>query len=350
MASGLQAACDNPAMAQDDRFDDLIESLAGFHRSWLIYLGLELGLFAALRDAGERGLTPSELATATATHQPAIDVWAWAADAHRLTVLEDGRLTVESAIATVLLDDDRADFLGGQFAFSVGASLEHGGLVDVIRSGRPHPDRSATFHRSVERLNAQDTTLFLEQGVSSVPGLRQRLEAGIQVLDVACGGGGWLMAMAEAYPVIRGTGIEFDPEWLATARARIGGARLQHRITIEEGDPASVPAGGRYGLVYLQDVLHEMPDPAAALAGGWRVVEQGGWLVVLDWCLPSSWEEYRTRQGELLWGYQLDELYQGTSLLTRAGFERLFQAADLPAPERIELDAGATLFVLRREA
>jgi len=339
-------------MSMDDRFADLLDDLSGFYRSWIVYLGIETGLIAALRDASH-GLLVADLAQQAGCAPSTVDVWSRAGYAFGLLELDlsdEPRFRIDAELAAMLTDETRADFLGGQFAFSVGASLEHGGLVDVIRSGRPHPDRSATFHRSVERLNAQDTTLFLEQGVSSVPGLRQRLEAGIQVLDVACGGGGWLMAMAEAYPVIRGTGIEFDPEWLATARARIGGARLQHRITIEEGDPASVPASGRYGLVYLQDVLHEMPDPAAALAGGWRVVEQGGWLVVLDWCLPSSWEEYRTRQGELLWGYQLDELYQGTSLLTRAGFERLFQAADLPAPERIELDAGATLFVLRREA
>ena len=41
---GHRAACDNPAaMGHDDRFDDLIASLGGFHRSWLVYLGLELG-------------------------------------------------------------------------------------------------------------------------------------------------------------------------------------------------------------------------------------------------------------------------------------------------------------------
>ena len=49
--------CDNRAVGHDDRFDDLIASLGGFHRSWLIYLGMELGLFAALRRAGDGGLT-----------------------------------------------------------------------------------------------------------------------------------------------------------------------------------------------------------------------------------------------------------------------------------------------------
>jgi hypothetical protein len=54
-------------MGHDDRFDDLIESLGGFHRSWLVYIGLELGLFQRLRSEGPGGLTPAELADTTGT-------------------------------------------------------------------------------------------------------------------------------------------------------------------------------------------------------------------------------------------------------------------------------------------
>ena len=39
-------------MHLDDRFDDLVASLAGFHQAWLVYLGVELGLLARLRAAG----------------------------------------------------------------------------------------------------------------------------------------------------------------------------------------------------------------------------------------------------------------------------------------------------------
>ena len=39
-------------MPLDDRFDDLVTSLTGFYRAWVIQLGMELGLFARLREAG----------------------------------------------------------------------------------------------------------------------------------------------------------------------------------------------------------------------------------------------------------------------------------------------------------
>ena len=42
-------------MLLDDRFDDLVASLGGFHRTWYIVTGLELGLFAApARGRGRR--------------------------------------------------------------------------------------------------------------------------------------------------------------------------------------------------------------------------------------------------------------------------------------------------------
>ena len=79
--------CDNPpTMALDDRFDDLIASLGGFHRSWLVYLGLELGPLP--RGSGTRvrmASTASELAhRCRLLTTSAIEAWAWAADAHDL--------------------------------------------------------------------------------------------------------------------------------------------------------------------------------------------------------------------------------------------------------------------------
>ena len=45
LASRPHATIGRP-MHLDDRFDDLVDSLAGFHTAWLVYLGVELGLFA----------------------------------------------------------------------------------------------------------------------------------------------------------------------------------------------------------------------------------------------------------------------------------------------------------------
>ncbi len=350
VASGLRTACDNPAVAQDDRFDDLIESLAGFHRSWLIYLGLELGLFAALREAGERGLASSELATVTATHQPAIDVWAWAADAHRLTVLEDGRLTVEPAIATVLLDDDRADFLGGQFVHAVVASMDWGGMLDFFRTGVPTGSRPDRYRVAIERLTRQDIAVFFQEALAALPQLVVALAAGGRVVDVHCGGGRWLVAMARRFPNLDLVGVEFEADSVARARATVASAGLEDRIDIRQARATEPGDPGEFDLAYFQYALHQLADAPQVLRAAWAALRPGGSLVVLDWPLPSGPDEFRSRHGELIAGVHLDEVYQGTALATRDQFGAWFADAGLPAPTGIDLPSGAALFVLERPA
>ena len=75
----------------------------------------------------------------------------------------------------------------------------------------------------------------------------------------------------------------------------------------------------------------------------------GGRLLVLDWPLPSGQDEFRTRHGELIAGVQLDELYQGTALVTRDKFFDWFATADIPHPVVVDLPSGASLFVAERD-
>lgn len=100
-------------MRLDDRFDDLVTSLGGFHRTWYVYTGLELGLLARLREAGPAGLTVAELAARAGIDATLVGRWAWGADAHDLVQLLDGRVSVPDDVAAILLDADRPEYLGG---------------------------------------------------------------------------------------------------------------------------------------------------------------------------------------------------------------------------------------------
>lgn len=340
-------------MTVDERFEDLLGDLSGFYRSWLVYLGLELELLATLHGAADRGLTAEEVAAGARCAQGPVDGWCRAAFAYSLLELVDRdqavpRFRIDPDLAGVLLDEELPEYLGGQFVFTVGASIEHVGMVEFFRTGEPLAARSPRFHRAVEKLNSQDTTLFMDEGLSQLGPVVDTLRAGGSILDIACGGAGWLVAMAWEFPTATLTGIEFDPDWLQRARTRIRAEELDDRVTVEPLEPARLAWTDRFDLVYLQDVLHELPDPGATLTGAARALRPGGTLAVLDWCMPAEIEQYRTPHGELLWGYQLDELYQGTSLWTRDAFVDLFRAAGLGEPTLVELEAGATLFVWRR--
>lgn len=336
-------------MRLDDRFDDLVESLGGFYRTWYVVLGLELGFFDALRAARAAGLSSSELAARCGVEPSLTARWAWGADAHGLVETVDGRIQVPDDVARILLDADRPEFLGGQFQFAAVGSLDYDRLPEVFRTGRPAASRPDRYRVAIERLTVQDVAVFFEEVLGRFPQLVADLRPGSRCLDVHCGGGRWLVAMAQRFPGIRLVGVEFEPDSVARARATVAEAGLADRIAIEQGSMLAVGHPGEADLVYFQYALHQLPDPVGTLRSAWEAVRPGGWLVALDWYLPSDPEELRTRHGELIAGVQLDEMVQGTRLVTASEALGWFATAGLPVPELVDLPSGASVIVLHRE-
>jgi len=335
-------------MSLDDRFDDMVASLGGFYRTWYVFVGLELGLFARLREAAGAGMTAPELAEATGTDAGLVARWAWGADAHDLVEIDGDRMYLPDDTGSILLDPDRSEYLGGQFLHAATGSLDYGDLLDVFRSGRPQAARPDRYRIAIERLTVQDIAVFFQEVLAALPQLIVDLRAGAPVLDVHCGGGRWLIAMARRFPDITLIGVEFEPDSVARARANVAAAGLTDRITIEQDEITALDHVGEVQLAYFQYALHQLPDPAEALRSAWAAVRPGGWLVALDWYLPSDPDELRTRHGELIAGVQLDELLQGTRLVTRSEALGWFAAAGLPTPELIDLPSGASAIVAQR--
>jgi len=335
-------------MRTDDRFEDLVVSLGGFYRTWYVYVGLELGLLQSIRDAGLNGITAAELARRTSTEPGLIGDWARGADAHDLVRIDDGRLTVTDDVAQVLLDADRPEYLGGQFLHAATGSLDYAQLLDVFRTGTPVAKRPDRYRASIERLTVQDIAVFFQEVLASVPDLVVDLKPGARILDVHCGGGRWLIAMARRFPGTQLVGVEFEPDSVSRARANVASAVLTDRIAIEHGAVDAIGHTGQFDLAYFQYALHQLPDAPAPLRSAWDAIHPGGWLVALDWYMPSDPDELRTRHGELIAGVQLDELIQGTRLASRIEALGWFEAAGISTPALIDLPSGATAIVARR--
>jgi SAM-dependent methyltransferase len=94
-----------------------------------------------------------------------------------------------------------------------------------------------------------DVTAYLAHRAELIASLGPRLEPGDEVLDLACGDGG----LGEALLAfgLRYRGVDFTPEMVAAARARLG-----PRATVDEGDlneyvpPSSVAATTVFRAIY----------------------------------------------------------------------------------------------------
>jgi SAM-dependent methyltransferase len=337
-------------MSLDDRFDALIDTLAGFHRTWIVYLGLELGLLERIRGAGDAGIEPDALADAAGCARGPVGAWVIAADAHDVLIYDGARVRIDPETARILLDEQRPEYLGGQFTHTVVASLDHDRLAEVMRTGVPLATRPDRFRASIERLTRQDVAVFFQEALAALPDLVTSLAGGMRVADFHCGGGRWLVAMAGRFPRCRFTGFEWEPDSIERARRNVEAAGVADRVTIVEAGPTDAADGsGPFDLVHFQYALHR-PDAAASVAAGWRSVAPGGRLLIQDWCAPEDLEDYRTQHGRLLAGAQLDEVLQGGRLPTVEDLRAMVTAAGMADPQLLELPSGATLLIARRPA
>jgi SAM-dependent methyltransferase len=333
----------------DDRFDELVTALSGFYQTWVVYLGLELGLFDALRSSHPAGLTAVELAERSGCRPEPVAAWARAAHAFELADITGDRLTIDADAAVVLLDEQRPEYLGGQFVSTIVASLDYEGMTDFFRTGRPIAPRPERYRRAVERLTTQDIAVFFEEGLANLPDLVADLVRGGRIVDIHCGGARWLIAMARQFPRLELVGIELEPDTIDRALANVAAAGLAERIRIEGREIVATERSEElFDLAYFQYALHQIADPVGSLRAAWGALRTGGRLAVLDWCLPSSPADDRTILGQLLWGIQLDELYMSSRKYTRDELLGLFAQAGLPVPDLIDLPSGATLLVATR--
>lgn len=105
------------------------------------------------------------------------------------------------------------------------------------------------------------------------------------VLEVGCGTGRNLIAVAKRYPQARLYGFDISEEMLTTARASVARAGLSDRITLKQADATDFDAAALFGIaqfdrVFFSYTLSMIPDWQAALQQGAKAT--GGALHLVD--------------------------------------------------------------------
>jgi demethylmenaquinone methyltransferase/2-methoxy-6-polyprenyl-1,4-benzoquinol methylase len=106
--------------------------------------------------------------------------------------------------------------------------------------------------------------------------------SGRTVLDVATGTG--LVAERLLQRGFTVTGLDQSPDMLAEARRRFG-----ERVTLVEASAEELPfADGSFDHLTFTYLLRYVDDPAAALRELVRVVQPGGTVAALEFCVPRG--------------------------------------------------------------
>ena len=272
--------------------------------SLLIHFGDRLGLLAALADG--RWVDSVGVADDTGLDERWVREWLRGMAAAELLETADGeRFRMSEEARAVLVDEDDLAFAAG--AFAGGYPSEYvDRLAEAFRTGIG-PDYDARgvegAHTTERMLGPWSRSALVPVILPALDGVASKLEAGGRVLDLGCGAGVAMEAIAEAFPSSQVDGVDLSRHAVERAEARLAGVP---NASVQLGRAEDVTEAGAYDLVLTFDCLHDMTRPADAIAAVRRAIAPDGtWLVKEIRCWPT-WEQ--NRQNPML------ALFYGTSI------------------------------------
>ncbi|MFI6650752.1 class I SAM-dependent methyltransferase [Streptomyces sp. NPDC050529] len=163
-------------------------------------------------------------------------------------------------------------------------------VLEAFRTGRGLPYSAYPRFQSLQAEESGEVfDLALVNGiVPLVPGLPERLRAGIEVLDIGTGHGHAVNVLAGAFPASRFQGLDMSDEGIAAARAEAAALGLTN-TAFDVGDCAELD--GSYDLITAFDVIHDLARPVRTLAAVATALAQDGVFLMGDIAASSRLEE-----------------------------------------------------------
>ena len=265
----------------------VVSDMAASFSMALGYIGDRLGLFRTM--AGKGPLTSDELASRTGLNERYVREWLKAMVAAEYLDYDPDtrRFVITDEQASVLADDTSPLSVGGPLQFTTPTVLNVHKVLEAFRHGGgvAYSEIGADVPEGIARLFGPAYENFLvKDWLPAVPGLVERLTAGIDVADVGCGFGISTVAMADAFPRSRFLGIDYDGRSIERARALAKGRRVTN-VEWRVAPAHELPAGREYQLICAFDCIHDMVDPRATLKAIRDALAEDG---VYVWSEPNG--------------------------------------------------------------
>jgi 2-polyprenyl-3-methyl-5-hydroxy-6-metoxy-1,4-benzoquinol methylase len=263
--------------------EQLLTALNAGALGLMISIGYRTGLFDAMASTGPA--TSEQLAAAANLNERYVREWLGGVTTGRITTYdaETGRYTLPDAHAALLTRAATPNNMAVAFQFFSVLGEVESKIVDAFRNGGGVPYEQFTrFHEVMADESAQTVVSGLVDMILPLaPGAIDRLEAGIDVLDIGCGSGRALCEMAERFPESRFTGYDLCEETIGAARAEAQRRGLTN-IQFERRDVTCLEEHASFDLVTGFDVIHDQRAPAEVLEQVHTVLRPGGTFLMQD--------------------------------------------------------------------
>ena len=280
--------------------------------SLMIHLGDRLGIYRTLQGLGP--VSPAELAEASGLKERWLREWlhgqaaAGLLDYHAAENGGEPRFELNGVAAAVLADEENSvAFAAGAFGYPPDHDVIDG-TAEAFRTGIGLSYQQlgpCAAHRTERMLGPWTRQALVPRIVPALDGVEDRLRAGIDVIDVGCGGGVALLSLARAFPESRFTGYDPSAHAIDIAHERTREAGVTNvDWKIARGE--DLPREPSFDLVVTFDCIHDMTRPdlvIAAIRGAIR--EDGTWLIKDIRSSPRFEDNMRNPMLALLYGFSV---------------------------------------------
>jgi 2-polyprenyl-3-methyl-5-hydroxy-6-metoxy-1,4-benzoquinol methylase len=277
------------------RTESFAEQALGIVNNGFLALMLSIGHRTRLFDAmaGLPPATSSDIAAAAGLHERYVREWLGAMVVGRIVEYEPAsrtyRLPPEHAASLTRAagPDNLAEVT--QFVSLLGSVEDE--IVRVFREGGgvDYPAFKRFHQLMAEGSRTTLDATLLAKTLPLVPGLIDRLDAGIEVADVGCGEGIAIMMMAKRFPRSRFVGLDIGAEPIAAARAEAEREGLTNASFIVQ-DAATIGGPPAFDFITAFDAIHDQAAPRRVLRGIREALRPDGVFLMADIAASSHLE------------------------------------------------------------
>ena len=257
--------------------------LEGAVTAGMIHLGDQLGLYTAMKQAGQP-VTTAELAASAGLAERWVREWVHNQAAARLVVADsDGRFSLTPEAAVVFATPDHPAYGMGMFHRLPQTMHALEDVRDSFRTGVGHdydshgPQGAVGIERSFEPWSNAN---LLPTVLPAVDGVVATLEAGASVVDIGCGAGSAVLLMAQAFPRSTFRGYDISQFALGRAAQKLADSGLANAQFFDPRE-SPMPQDATVDFITTFDCIHDMTHPTEMMSLIRRAIKPDGvWLLV----------------------------------------------------------------------
>ncbi len=266
----------------------IIGDVGGAFTTGLSYIGDKLGLFQAL--ARYEQCSSEELAVETNLNERYVREWLKGMVAAEYIEYnpETDTYFMSAEQKAVLTQEESPVFASGAFQFTISSLLHTPKLIESFRTGGgiSFEEFGEEIASAIDRLHRPWFDHFLtSQWLPGVPGLKERLDEGISVLDVGCGLGRSTVAIGSDYPKSQVVGIDPHVPSIEKARKLASEKGINNVEFLELALEDMTSQDRSFDLIVAIDCIHDFANPVQGLQHIKQLLSQNGQVF---WSEPTG--------------------------------------------------------------